>query len=186
MANPAQYVAVPQDWLMHGICTWMVDVTNHAHVHEAMLTRGGWEVWAQLELFFAFRSAVGNAVDREVNHVWPNSPNDRVDFWFWWNLPDPNQQQNPRWGVELKCRTHAEQHAAFNGRVLGDFDKCNQQPDVATHGNTALYAVAISPDANDINGFDQFKWPNTFYTTVQPPVQPAPAPIYVIWRIFQH
>ena len=185
MANPAHHDPAPQDWLIKEICTWIAIDINNSHVHEAMRSRGWWEVWAQLELLFALRPGVAGIgeVDREVGGIWPNSPNDRVDFWFKWNAQDPNQQQNLCWGVELKCRTNAEQHSVFNGRVIGDFTKCNQQPDLATHGRTAMYAVAISSDATDINDFNPYTWENTYYTTVSSSIS---SPIYVIWRIVQH
>ena len=188
MANPAQRVVAPPDWLIQKICNWIANPTNNAHVREAMLSRGGWEVWLQLELLFAFRPLVialnqHNTVDRERNQIWVNSPNDRVDFWFTWNGQDPNAGQYLHWGVELKCRTNAESHSVFNGRVLGDFDKCNQQPNVAAFGRTAMYAVAISSDVNDINDFNPFNYDSTFYTTVPHAALP---PIYVIWRTVHH
>ena len=178
ISNPARLDAAPQDWLIQHIRTWIAN--NGEHVHEAMLSRGGWEVWAQLELIFALRPQVGagDTVDRELDQIWPQSPKDRVDFWFSWSQQDPHQQPSPRWGVELKCRTQAESHDNFNKRLVeGDFTKCNQQPDVGNFGRTIMYAVAISPDPNDINDYDPSIWENTFYTTVS-----TPNPSYVTWR----
>ncbi len=187
MANPAQYVGAPQDWLVQNICNWIAHVDNNAHVREAMRTRGGWEVWLQLELFFAFRREVAtlnalNTVNREVPQIWPHSLADRVDFWFTWNGQDPNHGQYLRWGMELKCRTNIESHNDFNGKVLGDFLKCDQQPRDG-HLRRAMYTVAISSDPNDINGFNPFNAGNTFYTTVQDALLPD---LYVIWRIVLH
>ena len=84
--------------LIQQMCDWIVNPINNAHVREPMPSRGGWEVWLQLELLFASRPPVIalkplNTVDRERSQIWVNSPNDRVDFWFTWNGQDPNQAQ---------------------------------------------------------------------------------------------
>jgi hypothetical protein len=180
------------DWFITNLCTWIGN--NYLHVREAMDTQGGWEVWAQLELFFAFRqvqAAANNTVAREVGAIWPNQ-GDRVDFWFTWNgaadgngAANGNGNARRNWGVELKCRGRNGGHAKFLTDVLGDFQKCNQQVNRPL-GQTVMYAVAISYDTADWAGYDPNIWPNTFRTTIQPPGGGGLQNTYVIWRTFQH
>lgn len=185
MANPAEKVTLPQDWLINQICDWSAQGLNNAHVHEAMASRGGWEVWLQLELLFALRVPVeqqNGTVTREMNGIWTYSPNNRVDLWFKKDAQYLNPGENQYCGLELKCRTNLENHDTFNKRIWNDFVKCEQQPDQA-FGHPAIYCVAISSQKEDINGFNPYNAANTFYTTVLPY---SAKPIYVIWRKFQH
>lgn len=130
MASPANLVKAPQDWLIQQICNWIAHPINNAHIREAMSSRGGWEAWLQLELLFELRALViafdiSNTVDRERSPIWPDSPKDRIDFWFTWNALDANQELRQHWRLELKRRSKAESHDSFNERVFGGIGKCN-------------------------------------------------------------
>lgn len=123
MANPAQQVPIPQDWLIRRICDWIAHANNNARVQEAMQFGGGWEGWLQVELLLALRPQVIahdglNAVQREVRRIWPQLRDSRIDFWFSWSGQDPDQIENTGWGLELKCRTNAEDHEASPASVL--------------------------------------------------------------------
>ncbi|KAI4209393.1 MAG: hypothetical protein LQ351_007683 [Letrouitia transgressa] len=128
MASPANLVKAPQDWLIQQICNWIAHPINNAHIREAMSSRGGWEAWLQLELLFELRALViafdiSNTVDRERSPIWPDSPKDRIDFWFTWNALDANQELRQHWRLELKRRSKAESHDSFNERVFGGIGK---------------------------------------------------------------
>lgn len=209
MADDAQYVEVGaiNDLLIEILCYWIE--RNHLHVREAMKSHGGWEVWAQLELLFAWaewaHSEYPNNIvnlEREKPGIWPHSQEDKVDFWFTWKeVGDNNNQQYMYWGVELKCRSAAAKHPGFLNNVLGDFQKCNQlvvQPENQPKGQIIMYAIAITYDVHDRNGYNPDIWPNTFYTKLEPPGGEVPLegevppeeqdlkPTYVIWRQFRH
>lgn len=178
----AQLVQNPQDWLINGFRNWVN--ANYGHVQEAGQTRGGWEVWAQLELYFALNPFVPNPVQREQNNIWAQSPNSKVDFWLTWNGNDANNQPFGHWGIEIKCRTASESHASFLMRFLGDFDKCNQEPAVQ-HNPCAMYAVGISSDLADTTGYTSWgHLGETDYTIIQNPQ--GAGTIYMIWRRFEH
>ena len=184
MADDALQDQDPQDWPIWCFRQWILH--NYTHVVEAMHTQGGWEVWAQLELYFAMRNFIGgnNALAREKNQIWVHSPNDRVDFWFTWGAGDGNGQPYDHWGIELKCRTAAETHANFRGRVLGDFDKCNKTPAARP---TVLYVVGISYDPYDYTGYGG-NWAfqgHTWYSIVSDPAGQL-SDMYLVWRRFEH
>ena len=179
--NPAQCDQHPTDWLIKEVCKWINETDNNDHVREAMESSGGWEVWLQLELLFALRPGVVRGfhgkLEREKTNIWEQSPKARIDFWFTWHEQhDPNDEKLQHWGLELKCRTKAEEHNEFNKRVYLDITKCTQKPEAA---RTALYVIAISHDPDDINGFNQANANNTYYTEVPRQHQKT---IYVIWR----
>ena len=178
----AQLIQNPQDWLVAGFRNWIN--ANYLHVQEAMRTRGGWEVWAQLELYFAMGPFVGGGIEREQDHIWPQSPNDRIDFWLTWNGNDGNNKPFGHWGVEIKCRTALEGHERFLMRFLGDFDKCNQQP-AAQHNPCAMYAIGISSDLADCSGYGAWgHLGQTNYTVIPNPN--GAGNMYMIWRRFEH
>ena len=58
IANQATYDQFPTNQFIRATCIWIPN--KEGHVREVMRSRKGWEVWAELELLFALRQAVGN------------------------------------------------------------------------------------------------------------------------------
>lgn len=200
MAHSSAHHAVPpRDSLIEQVCGWISH--NDTRVRAAMEAPGGWEGWAQVELYLWLKEKFhgiqpnGNhTLEREVGKVWPHSSANRVDFWFTWDGQDANtalgghatQGSIPYWGVELKCHTSKEDEAKFRDRVEMDFTKCNQLPKITEGKHVALYAIAIG-FKEDAEGFDKEKWPGT-HEVVPLPLSATGLnrPIYVIWNKFSH
>ena len=159
--------------------------------------KGGWEGWAQVELYRDLRNAimamnVNNLVEREVV-IWGQNPQDAVDLCLTWAGNDPNGGQSRFWPVELKCRSQAPTvlSSAFVTQYQGDCQKVEQEP--AQHWQPSVgYAIAITHDWNDTQRFRDFDERN-YYAIPPPNTQPHvgnqvgnPGTIYVIWAKFSH
>ncbi|MCJ1287423.1 hypothetical protein MMC26_006773 [Xylographa opegraphella] len=166
-------VSNPNDPLITAISNWIA--AKYSCVQEAKKSRGGWEVWAQLELLFLLGPGFGqqHTLVREQDGIWPGAPGQRIDFWF--TFPG---QPIVNWGVELKCRSTRETHNNFLNRFLLDFQKCMQV--LPQNTTAAMYAIGITNDPADWGDYAQ--WPNTYRHTIPGPSKNAGSPIFLIWR----
>ncbi len=178
----------PNNPVLYGITwvtNWLTTGTNAPTMLAARNLQGGWEAWLQVVLALNGPTAglaPGYTVRREQRNVLQD-PTQRIDVF----MQRPEGVVTPSFGIELKCRTVGETSQAFVNRLIKDMEKI--QMETATGlGLTNLYAIGITTDADDRNGYAEINGQvhgktKVYYWNVS---DGAGGQIYVVWLGLQY